>query len=350
MLGQTEYLLYPGKPPLAQVAVLHPAASDLWNEFGYSCLYQVEAHGIYHALRHAGYAVDLIDEIELKNNFFNNDKYQVLYITGPNISRATIEKLKAWVVAGNTAIITNGAAMRDEYHERLIGSDSIDLLDSLLGLVNNQRTEDRTYNGFNGGLSLSLPTQKVDIIDSRYGNAANFLLCNPSHPLQPEEATIIASVNNEALVVEHQLQLTIGRINGSGKAVTFGTYAGAAYMMNSNIVDFVDARTSIPSNWNTVLRKLIIAPVEQLGITKPVEINQDVEIECCRLESAVGIGIVLLNWSGRKVKTLMIKVTNNGAFTNVKSVKQGILVATVVGANLEIELTSLENVDVLMLT
>jgi hypothetical protein len=350
MLGQTEDLLYPGQPPLAQVAVLHPAASDLWNEFGYTCLYQVEAHGIYHALRHAGYAVDLIDEVELKNNFFNNGQYRVLYITGPNIPRASIEKLKAWVVAGNTAIITNGAAMRDEYHERLVGADDVDLLDSLLGLVNDQRTEDRTYNGFNGALTLSLPTQTVNIVDSRYGNDANFLLCNPSHSLQPEEATIVASVNNEVLVVEHQLQLAIGRINGSGKTVTFGTYAGAAYMMNSNIVDFVDARTSIPSNWNTVLRKLIIAPVEQLGITKPVEIDQDLEIECCRLESAVGIGIVLLNWSGRKVETLMIKVTNNGAFTNVKSVKQGILVATVVGANLEIELTSLENVDVLMLT
>jgi hypothetical protein len=350
LLGQTEDLLYPGKPPLAQVAVLHPAASDLWNEFGYTCLYQVEAHGIYHALRHAGYAVDLIDEIELKNNFFSNNNYRVLYITGPNIPRAAIEKLKAWVAAGNTVIVTNGAAMRDEYHERLVGNNGVDLLDSLLGLVNNQRVEDRTYNGFNGDLSLVLPTQKVNIVDSRYGNAADFLLCKPSHPLQQVEATIIASVNNEVLAVEHQLQPAIGRINGSGKAVTFGTYAGAAYMMNSNIVDFVDARTSIPSNWNTVLRKLIVAPVEQLGIAKPVEIDQNLEIECCRLESMVGIGIVLLNWSGKKAENLTFKVINSGIFTNVKSVKQGVLVANVVGANLEIELPSLETVDVLLIT
>jgi hypothetical protein len=367
MLGQAENLLYPGRSPVAQVAVLHPGASDIWNEFSYTCLYQVEAHGIYQALRHAGYAVDLIDEIELKDKFFSNINYRVLYITGPNIPRSAIEPLKLWVEAGNTAIVTNGAAMRDEYHERLVDANGINLLDSLLGLADNSRSEDRTTNGLQDVERDPISRNQVDrsqyikIDNPLYGGYAEFLLATPSHPLESyndpidgAEAKTIASskINGNVFTTEYQLDPIKGRVNGTGKAITFGMYFGATYMLNYGTDSYqsIETRNTRPTNWNTVLRKLIVAPVEQLGIAKPVEIDQNLEIECCRLESMVGIGIVLLNWSGKKAENLTFKVINSGIFTNVKSVKQGILVANVVGANLEIELPSLETVDVLLIT
>jgi hypothetical protein len=351
MLGQAEDLLYPGKPPSAQVAVLHPGASDLWNELGTTCLYQVEAHGIYHALRHAGYAVDLIDEIELKDKFFIDDgyykDYRILYITGPNIPRSAIDKLKAWVVAGNTLVVTNGAAMRDEYHEKFVSADG---LDELLGLTVNSRSEDRTQLG-SQGVDRS---QYIKIDDLSYGGYAEFLPATHSYPLDNNPvnwtaAKTIASGKNNGVVfaTEHQIDPI-----KQHKAITFGMYFGAAYMLNYGTDSYqsVETRNTRPTNWNPILRKLIVAPVEQLGIAKPVEIDQNLEIECCRLDSTAGIGIVLLNWSGKKAENLTFKVTDFGAFTNVKSVKQGILVANVVGANLEIELPSLETVDVLLIT
>jgi hypothetical protein len=347
MLGQAEDLLYPGKPPVAQVAVLHPGASDIWNEATNTHLYLLEAHGIYHALRHAGYAVDLIDEIELKDNFFSNNNYRVLYITGPNIPRSAIEPLKAWVMAGNTAIVTNGAAMRDEYHEKFVDADGVD---SLLGLVSNSRTEDRTEIGS----LLKNKRQYIKINNQLYGEPTPFLLADNSHLLQVKLDNIHVTVktivsdttDTHIFATEHQPDPTVGR------AITFGMYFGAAYMLNYNIGGTwnIETRNIRPTNWNPIFRKLIVAPVEQLSITKPVEIDQNIEIECCRLDSTAGIGIVLLNWSGKKAENLTFKVTNNGTFTNVKSVKQGILVANVVGANLEIELPSLETVDVLLIT
>jgi hypothetical protein len=350
MLGQAEDLLYPGQLPAAQVAVLYPGASDIWNKASIR-LYKVEAHGIYHALRHDGYAVDLIDEIELKDKFFSDNingknNYRVLYITGPNIPRSAIEPLKAWVKAGNTVIVTNGAAIKDEYHEKFVDADG---LDALLGLESKSREEERTPIGS----LLVNPRQDIKIDNLSYGESTPFLLADNSHPLKISllnGATAIVSGTKDSNVyaTEYQSDPT------AGKAITFGMYFGAAYMMNYNIGDNynVDTRTIRPTNWNPILRKLIVAPVKQLGITKPVEIDQDLEIECCRLESAAGIGIVLLNWSGRKVEKMKFKVTNNGAFTNVKSVKQGILgtdVIKVVGNDLEIEV-SLDNVDVLMIT
>ncbi len=97
----------------AEVAVVTPRSSELWMRMsGGSPAPYENAKWIYTALQHAHVPVDPLDEGLLETAAL--DRYQVIYVSGPNLTRAAAAKLDAWVRAGGTLVTSGGGLARDE--------------------------------------------------------------------------------------------------------------------------------------------------------------------------------------------------------------------------------------------
>ncbi len=113
-IGAVEDWLLTAKTAAAKVAVLYSSSSDIWTvqsnlAFGFDRMHT------WLALAHAQTPVDIVPERELDRL----DQYQVVYLSGPNLTRDAATKLRAWVEAGGTLWLSAGAAARDEFNRPL---------------------------------------------------------------------------------------------------------------------------------------------------------------------------------------------------------------------------------------
>jgi hypothetical protein len=68
-------------------------------------------------LGHAQIPVDIVSEQDVVSGRLS--PYRVCYLSGPNLTRAAADRLKAWVADGGTLWLTAGAASRDEFNRPL---------------------------------------------------------------------------------------------------------------------------------------------------------------------------------------------------------------------------------------
>ena len=144
VLGRAEPIAWRAVPDRPRVAILMPNDDFLWDPWhgtqGYTDYYAKEPQGLYHALSHAGYSVDFLDDQDLKltdaeqRGALERRDHQVLYLTGPNLSLDSARAVFAWMKRpGHTLVVVPGAATRNEYDEpladpRLAGQNPIDVL------------------------------------------------------------------------------------------------------------------------------------------------------------------------------------------------------------------------------
>jgi len=130
ILGRAEAVLYGSswaRP--AEVAVVSPRTSECWMGFTgkpeYAAAWE-NAKWTYTALAHAHIPVDAIDEAMLAAEDLG--RYKVIYISGPNLTRAAAGKVARWVEAGGTLYTSGGGLARDEANQPL------KVLEPVLGL------------------------------------------------------------------------------------------------------------------------------------------------------------------------------------------------------------------------
>jgi hypothetical protein len=121
-IGGAEDLLSEAAARPAEVAILYSSSSDAWtlkknNASGFNRMHT------WMALAHAQIPVDFLGERQVERNGLAG--YRVCYLSGPNLTRASAEKLKAWVEQGGTLFLSAGAASRDEYNKPLDTFDSL---------------------------------------------------------------------------------------------------------------------------------------------------------------------------------------------------------------------------------
>jgi hypothetical protein len=323
LVGRAEPLLYEGQPSRGKVAVLLPGTSDLWNSSPYHRFYQDEIVSLQYALTHAGYTVDFVDDVDLAQGELAGRGYTTLYLTGPNLSAAAGQQVRNWVSAGGTLVVTEGAAVADEYNT------PTSILDPVLGLQPRTAVRD-VISGTVGGM--------LNITDAAFG-AASMGLYGPVTPLVPL-GTGGASV--EATLQDDSAGITLN-LYGKGVAIAYGFFPGWQYWESPSQIDL----HHLPQRWGELQRQVAVAPVRLANTPKPVTLSQEV-VEADRLDSRDGIAIVLLNWTDQPIRSLTITVPNVGAFHRVRSA-QGVPVQVKVhGHDLEITL-SLDHVDVLLI-
>ena len=116
MIGKAEDLLWPGKRPRAQVAILAPRSAELWNTATISApVYLTEAFNLYRVLQRANVPADFVEEDDLSPAGLA--PYRVLYVTEPNIPAECQKGLSAWVQNGGTLAMSLGAGTFDRYND-----------------------------------------------------------------------------------------------------------------------------------------------------------------------------------------------------------------------------------------
>ena len=309
LIGRSERLMIGARPPKAEVALLWPITSMIYdlNQKGYWTYnrdYLVEMQQVWFALNHHNIPVDFVDETMVGAGAL--DQYKVLYLTGPNVERGSAEAIRQWVDRGGRLWTCAAAAMRDEYNQPM------DVLDGVLGVAGRKlvRRIDTDYSP-KGGLRGLEPLATVEMSApggavgdepwKAYGSQAAFELAGG--------AAVGRFGDGTPAVVRHAF--------GEGESLHFATMPGLAYSRGATEVS---GRPTV--DYPPRIAKLIAAPANESGVRRPAVTSLPF-VEATVLRSDKGVAVTLLNWSGEPLDSVEVEVSDVGAFEVVTSARHG---------------------------
>lgn len=367
LIGRGERLLFPGKPVPGHVAIFLPNASRLWEDQLSSPHYFRELQYLHTALIHAGYRVEFVDDLAIAQGLLSNQKFATLYLTGPNVSSAAQTQIQIWVEAGGTLVVTPGGGVADEYNEPSTQ------LDAVLGLVPASRKAVRasaeaslyrppTYKlhvndpsllSFLGSdTPVDLPLRDLYQLQLQPDSTLKTLPGPTFASLQPQDAAIAASLLPlEGSPDTPQPAMTLNRY-GQGRAIAYSFFPGWQYwntpLHPANPLTGPLYTNRLPRHWGRIERQLTVIPALLANTPKAVVVSHEV-VEVCRLQSALGIALVILNWTDEPIQTLKVEVPNVGSHRTVTSIKGSAVSSQLIGINtLNIQLP-IDTVDVVLI-
>ena len=137
MVARAERMLWSARRSPAQVAILFPRSSFVWDQLHYPgatkpnlCIaacsssmignkidYSAEVYGLYLALAtDSNIPVDFVDEDALEEPEVLA-RYKLIWVTEPNLPAAGAAGLERWVTVGGTLATVSGAGVSDAYDE-----------------------------------------------------------------------------------------------------------------------------------------------------------------------------------------------------------------------------------------
>ncbi|MDF1860392.1 MAG: hypothetical protein P1U87_09255 [Verrucomicrobiales bacterium] len=261
-IGAVEDLLLDPKlkPAPAEVAILYSTSSDIWTVGGNRAFGFNRMHN-WMALAHAQVPVDLVAGRQVVKGQLDGRK--VCYLSGPNLSRAAAEKLRDWVRAGGTLILSAGAAERDEFNRPL------ELLDDILPSDREELLTSQKY--LNSGSYLPI-LKPQDIVTTESGQTLEVL--SVLQRQKPRgEATVLAKFADGS-------PATVRGSAGKGAVVSHGFLPALDYIKQA-----VAARQKLVADAEAGKKPGLMQgdhpapPVEQEKGKKPTEPAADPRIE-----------------------------------------------------------------------
>ena len=302
MIAKAEDVLWPGKEPQAQVAILQPRSSEVWdglhiprgsrvvgaastNLNSETLDYMAEVFDEYLALEMSDVPVDFVSEHGLTDGALN--QYKVLYVTEPDVPAAGQRAIAAWVKAGGTLALAPGAAQGDRFDE------PADILTALSGSPSHQRA----YVENVLTLKESEVIGKVPVVGG------------PPEPSPVGQA--IATFDDKVPAIQQDDV-------GEGRVFCYSYFPGlsfAHFAINAHLGLRHDAAAD-------ALRKLVVTPVRRAGVTPPVHVNT-AYVETPMLVSSAGAAVTLLNWTGHDLASVGVTVRTSFRITRAESVTRG---------------------------
>lgn len=337
LVGRGERLLYPGRPERGKVAVHLPSASSLWNEDSRMPHYHQEVWSLHHALVHAGYTVDFVDDDDLAGDALVSRGYSVLYLTGPNLARKAQEQVRGWVAGGGHLAVLPGAAVADEYNT------PTDLLAPVVGMKERRAVREAAPQ-----LSENLAPADLLTIPNTSMVPANELalalgsppppvpIYGPVIPLEVEGGRMLARFRSGKVGMA-------AREYEKGSVVLYAFFPGWQYWVSPDRSD----RSHLPRGWGKWQRHVAVAPARRAQTPRPAWASVQ-GVEVCRLQSEKGVALVLLNWTDRPLAKVTITVPKVPGIRKVTSVERSPITGAAEGDTVKLTLP-LKSVDVLLL-
>ncbi len=317
LIGKAEDFLVDGVPPPAEVALLWPIASQLYdlNQNGYwtyNCDFLVEMEHIWFALNHRGIPVEFVDDVIVQRG--DLAPYKVLYVTGPSLEHETAAAIRDWVRQGGQLWTCAAAGMRDEYNQPL------DLLDDVLG-VEHRRVEKTQWDyAAKNGLKNLPPLAKVVMEASEglgteawnaYGSRGKFqVMMGQVKGGQVKGGQVRGRFDDgKPAVIRNQY--------GQGASLHFATMPGLAYGRGAHQVDRVPT-TDYPPR----IADLITNLATDADILAPVKTSPPY-VEAVLLKSDKGRAVTLLNWSGKPLSRAQVTLLDAPDAGSVRSARLG---------------------------
>lgn len=308
MIGAAEEVLWPGKRPQPQVAILHPRSAEVWDAKEVSLPTQVwdatnsqlnrgtvdymaETFDLYLALLHANVPVDFVEEEDLSPAGLKN--YYVLYVTEPNIPVEGQRGLVEWVKGGGTLITVTGAGTRDRYDEpSTVFADAF-------GIQEDPRKR-----------LLITQTNALPDVARGTGTHGNFTAVGVRGSLRRVAEIIEGRFDDGSPAV---LRGAIGK----GHVIHFAWMPGLSYWKSSQ-----QKQDQLPVGFSEAIRNWVVWPVIQAGVELPVSVDHAM-VETPILLSEAGAAVTLLNWTGDSIDQLSVTVRAPFEVRAVESVRHG---------------------------
>ena len=308
MIGAAEDVLWPGRRPRPEVAILAPRSAEAWdlkempvargiddatnNHLNNSTVdYMAEVFDLYLALQHADIPADFVDEDDLSARGLK--PYRVLYVTEPDVPAEGQRGIADWVTGGGTLVLVPGAGSRDRYDE------SCRVLAEVAGIEEEPRERMLVPN-----LESLKPAGKGA------GASGEFEAAGVRAALRKAPKEVAATFEDGAPAV-------VQRKHWFGRAIYFAWMPGLSYAKSSKTT-----KDRLPVDYSESMRRWITWPTELAGVRPPVTADRPM-IETPMLVSSAGAAVTVLNWSGEPVEKLSLRVRVPFAVRTVEAVKGG---------------------------
>src|SRR5215469_17301789 len=309
MIGAAEDVLWPGKRPRAQVAILSPKSSEMWDAKGIpiplqisdatntdlnrsTVDYMAEVADLYLALQHANIPVDFLEEEDLSHSGLA--PYRVVYVTEPDIPEEFQKELAIWVEGGGTLIAISNAGAMDRYDEPST------ILAGLRGAHSPER--DRMLVPNLGAINAIGRVHAGSLEATAWG---------------PRDALVNAVKGDVVAHFEDDSPAIVRRTVNKGTVVHFDWLPGLSYLRSAST-----AGGKLPWNFSTAIRNWIVTPVKDAGIELPVEASEPM-VETPMLCSRVGAAVTVLNWNNDPINHLDLTIRVPFRVKSVASVIHG---------------------------
>ena len=319
MIAKAEPVLWPGRMPQPQVAILAPRSAQMWdarhaavatqsqaavqiqdaanNHLNRDTVdYMAEVFDLFLALQHANIPTDFIPEDELTADGLR--PYRVVYVTEPDIPAENQQALAAWVRAGGTLVTVSGAAAGDRYDE------PCDVLARATGIAEQPRER-----------LLLADVANLKIAGKGDGARGPFTAIGPrgkfiGNSATGSGATVLAKFEDGSPAI-------VSRTVERGRAIRFAWLPGVSYFRSSS-----KTQDKLPVGFSESIRSWITLPLELASVEPLVRLDQSL-VESPLLLSSAGAAITLLNWTGAPIGDLKVDVRLPFPPRSIESVRRG---------------------------
>lgn len=351
--GMFEDYVMDGRVRQARVGMILSSVDDIMTGVKNSsfAMHNNERKAIYFALRHAQVPVDFLSEDDIIDGRVRD--YDVVYVTQQWLHSGAVTALKKWVGKGGTLVALCGGGFLNEFNEpnkdvnELYGVKSQELTEDpdLLKYLLVKNTPFLTKQDLPG----YVPFDTVSIGEGESKVEELAVIVWKQH-LTPSDGVIVGTFSNGKPAV-------IEKKHGKGRAVLFGFLPGQAYLKSGLPLlpaDRGGVNESfahwLPTEMDLRIRGLLVDEFLPNGFVRPVVCSEAfVETTCIdTLKPAKRLAVPLMNYSGKSIQDLTVRIEGLNRIRSVRSVKRAKLGFELKDGGLEVSLP-LETADMLLI-
>jgi hypothetical protein len=334
--GTFEDYVLDGKVRPGKVGLLLSSVDDVMigaHNFAFA-MHNNERKAIYYALRHAQVPVDFLSEDDVTEG--RAADYRVIYVTQQWMHSKAATALAQWVQNGGTLVALCGGGFLDEFGK--LNS----AVAALYGVKNQRLTTDPLLTSkyllhentpFLTKQDLP-PYSPIDKVQWGRGDSAvsDVPVIVWKQEIAAGDGTVLGKfADGKPAVVE--------KVHGKGKAVLFGFLPGQAYLRSGLPLRPPDRGATdtgfahfLPTAMDVKLRQALVNAFLPEAFVRPVECGETlVETTCIESPARDGkparLAVPLMNFTGKAMATLSVKINGLANPRAVRSVERGVVKA-----------------------
>jgi len=302
----------------ARVGLLLSSVDEILSEVSNwrDGIHNQERKAIYYALRHAQVPTDFLTEDDVIDGLARG--YQVIYLTQQYAHSRAIRALAEWVRQGGRLVALCGGGFLDEFRKPNPEANA------LYGVASQQVFRDPALPMILAKQDLP-PSKPLDRVTwrGRGGAVSGVEVIAWKQTLAPSDGRVIGTFSSGGPAV-------VEKRHGRGRVVLFGFLPGLAYLKSGLPLRPPDRGATndafghfLPTEMDAKLRRALVDDFLPEGFVRPVECSEQlVESTCIDTARPSRLAVPLMNYTGKPIASLTVKVNGLARARRVRSVEQ----------------------------
>lgn len=342
--GTFEDYVMDGQVRPARVGILLSSVDDVMTGASNStlALHNNERKALYYALRHSQVPVDMLSEDDVIDGLAKD--CQVLYVTQQWMHSKCLAALQKWTAAGGTVVALCGGGFTDEFNRPNPQANAFygvksQQLSTDPQLVSKYLLKENTPFLTKQDLPLYEPLDTVAWTGAGGTSAKDVPVIVWKQALEPDDGKVVGTFRDGKPAI-------IRKDHGQGKVLLFGFLPGQAYLRSGLPVRPADRGATdsayahfLPTGMDTALRQRLVDDFLPAGFVRPVVCSEPlVESACIDTVAGGKLGIPLINYTGKPIAKLTVRIPGLTAAKSVRTLESGILKPTFANGAMTVEL------------